>query len=131
MTDTSNFPNYQDLPAGAIPVRLVDAAGTSFYTASGGSGGSSAPYNYTDLGYVQMTSLAAAQGLSSIPAGAKYAFITVEGAAIRFRGDGVPPTASVGIPVAVGSQIMISTNLANVEVIQQASGAILNIQYAL
>lgn len=109
-------------------VPLTTDSSGNLNTTGGGGGG--APYNYTDLGYVQMTSLGTATALSSIPSGAKYAFITVEGAAIRYRADAVNPTASVGIPISAGQQIMVSTSLANVRVIQQSAGAILNIEYA-
>lgn len=123
MADTSTFPNYQDQAAGAIPV--WNAAPPAGATAAP----QGAPYNYTDLGYVQQAVGATSAALTTIPAGAKYAVITVEGAAIRYRLDGVAPTASVGNPAAIGAQITISTTLSGVRVIQQATGAVINIEY--
>lgn len=127
MTDTSTFPNFQDQAAGAIPVRLVNAGGTGFYTA--GSGGTSpSPYVYTPLGYQQITSLVSDASLT-VPTGATVAFITPEVQAVRYRDDGTGPTATVGMPLAVGSQLVYSGNLAAIQFIAQTAGAILNISY--
>jgi len=98
-----------------------------------GGGGSSVPYVYTPLGYDQLTSLSTPTLLSSvpggIPAGAVYAFIDVSGAAVRYRDDGVAPTASVGMPVAINTQLQYFGNLAAIEFIQQAAGAVLDISF--
>lgn len=61
-----------------------------------------APYTYTVLGYQQLTLTGSAQSLT-VPAGAKIAQICIETAAARYRDDGTDPTASVGMPVAVGT----------------------------
>lgn len=59
-------------------------------------------YLYSSAGPMQFlnsTQLAIAQNLPSIPAAATVAEICVENAGIRYRDDGTPPTASVGVPV--------------------------------
>jgi hypothetical protein len=124
----ATYSDDQGTASGAIPVRLVNAAGSAFYTASGGGGGSSAPYVYTPLGYQQITSLGTAQSLT-VPGTATVAFITVEGAAVRWRDDGTAPTASIGMPVGTGVQITYSGTLSAIQFIQQAASATLNISY--
>lgn len=81
------------------------------------------------LGYQQYTSLGSATSLSSIPAGATYAVITVEGAGIRWRDDGVAPTASIGMPVASGSSFSYEGSLGTIQFIQQIASATINITY--
>lgn len=80
------------------------------------------------LGYVQITSLGSATGLSP-PANATIAEITVEAAGIRYRDDGTSPTASVGMPVAPGNSFQYAGDLTAVQFIQQTSGAIINVSY--
>lgn len=63
-------------------------------------------------------------------AGANVAVITVEGAGVRYLPGGVAPTASVGVPVASGSQLIYDAgDLAGLRFIQTAVGAILNVLY--
>ena len=83
------------------------------------------------LGYQQITAPAASTALT-VPAGAKLALISVSTQAVRFRDDGTAPTASIGFPLPVtgtGSFFVYSGSLAAFQVIQQASGAVLDILY--
>ena len=105
----AGFPNAQNNPAAAIPVYGV-------------------PYSYTPLGYQQITSLAAAEGLT-VPAGATLALISVEGAAVRYRDDATPPTATVGMPLAIGQAVSYTGNLAAIQFIQQSGSATINVLY--
>ena len=50
------------------------------------------------LGYQQITSLTASTALT-VPAGATLAVIVPESQSVRWRDDGVAPTASVGMPL--------------------------------
>ncbi len=82
------------------------------------------------LGYVQDAVLTASQGLPSIPAGATYALIQAEAQSIRWRDDGVDPTASTGMLLTAGSSFMYSSGpLANVRVIEATGGAVVNVSY--
>jgi hypothetical protein len=81
------------------------------------------------LGYQQMTSLAAAANLPSIPSGASRAILVAEGQAVRFRDDGVDPTAGVGMPLAVGTIFEYTGDLSKIRVIQQSASATLNVAY--
>lgn len=91
------------------------------------------------LGYQQFTDLSAAISLANtvpavgktgVPAGAAFAVIAVEGAAVRWRDDGVAPVAGVGMPVPAGPSSMdFTANLSTVQFIQDAAGAKLNVSY--
>lgn len=108
-----NYPNNQGNPAGAIPV----------YITSGIPGASVTP-----LGYQQITSLATAQSLT-VPAGATIALISIEGAPIRYRDDGVAPTATVGMPLLAGQAFQYSGTLSAIQFIQQSASATLDVLY--
>lgn len=83
------------------------------------------------LGYVQHVAVAVDAGVNlAPPAGAVMAVVICEAQAVRWRDDGVSPTASVGMPLAVG--VVLETqgkNIAAYRFISQAAGAILNVTY--
>jgi hypothetical protein len=88
------------------------------------------------LGYQQITSLSAStaltvpirdvNGLSCQPA---IAIITPETQAVRWRDDGVAPTASVGMPLAVGVTLQYDGDITKIRFIEQTGSAKLNITY--
>jgi hypothetical protein len=118
-----NGPLISD-PTLALPVRLSN--GTAFYVA--GSGGGGAPYGATPRGYQQITGMSAATALTP-PGGATFAVVTAEGVDVRWRDDGVAPTATVGMLLYAGNTIEFSGDLATVQFIQTAAGSILNVSY--
>ena len=88
------------------------------------------------FGYQQITSLSAATGLTVptlTPAGNNnkplFALIIAEGQAVRWRDDNTSPTASVGMPLAVGVPLQYDGDLSKIKFIEQAAGAKLNISY--
>lgn len=88
------------------------------------------------LGYQQLTSLASATGLtvprtdvSGLSVRPRIAIIVVEGAAVRWRDDGVDPTSSVGMPLAVGVSLQYDGDLTAIKFIQQSPAAAVNISY--
>ena len=90
----------------------------------------------TCFGYQQITSLTAAAGLTVptvTPEGLNgkpvFALIIAEGAAVRWRDDGVAPTATVGMPLAVGVPLQYDGDLNKIRFIQQAATGIINISY--
>lgn len=83
---------------------------------------------YVPLGYQQITSLSAAAALT-VPTGATSAVIVAEAQAVRYRDDGTAPTATVGIPLAVGTVLQYTGTLSAIKFIEQTSGAKLNISY--
>lgn len=81
------------------------------------------------LGYVQITSLAAATALT-VPAGAVLALIVPEGQNVRWRDDLIDPTASVGQPLGVGEELQYTAaGLASLKFIEQAASAKLNVTF--
>lgn len=89
------------------------------------------------LGYQQITSLSAAAGLT-VPTKdpvtganvkANFALITAEAQDLRWRDDGVDPTASVGMPLAAGVTLQYDGDLGRIKFIEQTGGGKLNISY--
>jgi hypothetical protein len=89
------------------------------------------------LGYQQITSLSSAQaltvpgidpttGLNLMPT---IAVITAETNAVRWRDDGVAPTASVGMPLAAGVTLQYDGDIRKIRFIEQTASAKLNISY--
>jgi hypothetical protein len=83
------------------------------------------------LGYQQILAAAVDVGsLLTVPPGTSLVTIVPEGQAVRYRDDGVAPTASVGMPLAVGSFLRYDAqNLQQLKFISQVAGAILNVTY--
>jgi hypothetical protein len=67
--------------------------------------------------------------LSGLVGSPRIAIITPEGQAVRWRDDGVAPTASVGMPLAVGVTLQYDGDINQIQFIEQVSGAKLNITY--
>ncbi len=87
--------------------------------------------NEKPLGYQQIASLSGAQSLT-VPAGTKLILITPETQAVRWRDDGTAPTATVGYPLAAGSELRYTGTAAGmraIQVIEQTASAKLNITY--
>lgn len=80
------------------------------------------------LGYEQITGLSAAKGLT-VAAGATMAKIVCETQAIRWRDDGTAPTASAGMPLAIGVELDYDGDLQNIQFIEQTASAKVNVSY--
>jgi hypothetical protein len=80
------------------------------------------------LGYQQITSLSSAQALT-VPRGATRALIAPLTQTVRWRDDGTAPTASVGMPLAVGVPLQYDGDLTKIRFIEQVASAKLNISY--
>ena len=90
----------------------------------------------TRLGYQQITDVSAAVGLTvpstdvnGLNCRPSIALITPETQAVRWRDDGVAPTASVGMPLAAGVTLQYDGDLTKIQFIQQSVSAKLNITY--
>jgi hypothetical protein len=88
------------------------------------------------FGYQQITSLSAAAGLTVpvvTPEGLNgkpvFALIVAEGAPVRWRDDNTSPTASVGMPLAIGVPLQYDGDLRKIKFIEQSASAKLNISY--
>lgn len=90
----------------------------------------------TCMGYEQITSLSASTGLtipSTTPEGLNekpvFALIVAEAQNVRWRDDGVAPTASIGMPLVAGIPLQYDGDLNKIRFIEQVAGAKLNISY--
>lgn len=95
-------------------------------------------YSDIPLGYAQSVAVDASTLISSlifgaaaaagIPNGTLLLIIQPQVQAIRWRDDGVAPTATVGYPLAVGGELRYTGNGRNqLRVISQTAGAIVNV----
>jgi hypothetical protein len=66
------------------------------------------------------------EGLNAKPV---FALIIAEGAAVRWRDDGIAPTASIGMPLAVGVPLQYDGDLTKIRFIQQVATGIINVSY--
>lgn len=80
------------------------------------------------LGYEQITSMSSAQSLS-VPDGATMAVMVAETQDVRWRDDGTAPTGSVGMPLVAGEYYVYTGQLRQIQVIEQAASAALNVTY--
>jgi hypothetical protein len=90
----------------------------------------------TRLGYQQITTVSAAVGLTvptrdlnGMSCKPAIALIVAEGAAVRWRDDDVDPTASIGMPLAIGVTLQYDGDLGKIKFIEQAASAKINISY--
>ncbi len=81
------------------------------------------------LGYLQTTPIDVASGLGTIPTGCAEAWIKVNTQAARWRDDGVNPTTTVGMPLAVGELLVYDGNLSAFRIISAVAGAELNVTF--
>lgn len=110
MPSAFQFPNQQNLVAGAIPSNSV-------------------PYIYTALGFQQITSLATSTALT-VPTGAKFAQVNVAGTGgVSWRDDGTAPTASIGMQVATSTTFNYTGSLSAIRFILSSLSPVLNISY--
>lgn len=85
---------------------------------------------YAALGYEQITSTATAFKLGAIPPGANYALIQTEAQNVRWRDDGIAPTATVGMLMQTTDKpLEYSGPLANIQLIAAVSGAIVDVSF--
>jgi hypothetical protein len=86
----------------------------------------------TPVGYQQITVLTASTGLTVPTTGNQRpsrCIITAETQAVRWRDDGVAPTAAVGYPLAVGTELRYDGDLNAIRFIEQTASAKINVVY--
>ncbi|WP_397405058.1 hypothetical protein [Phenylobacterium sp.] len=95
---------------------------------------------YKARGYRQITSLATIKrlmdgvdvnsGNAGIPARADYCLIQCSGGVVRWSDDGLDPTATKGMRLLDGGEMLYQgNNLAALEFIQESGTAVLNVAY--
>lgn len=80
-------------------------------------------------GYTQLTSLASAASLGTVPNGTKLTLIQAQGQPIRWRDDGVNPTSSVGMLLDAGQTLVYNGDPAAMRLIETASSAVVNVSF--
>lgn len=85
------------------------------------------PGTATGFGTLE-ASIAAASHLSP-PKGATLMQIAVSSAGIRYRDDGVAPTAAIGYPIASGATFTYSGPLSAIQMIAQTGSPVLDVLY--
>ena len=91
----------------------------------------------TCMGYQQIVGAAASTaltvpkvdpvtGLAAMPT---HAIIVCESQPVRWRDDGVAPTAAIGMPLSVGTVFVYDGDLTRLRFIQQAATATINVAY--
>ncbi len=118
-------------------MRILIAALAVIGLVGGVSAQTQMPYQFQSTGYCQMTTalssavtVATANCSSgSVPVRVALMSVCVTVAAIRYRDDGTAPTASVGMPVGAGTCINYSGDPRALQIIQQASGAVVDILF--
>ncbi len=66
------------------------------------------------------------QPAAGIPNGTTKLLIQCAAQAIRWRDDGTAPTSSVGYPLATGVDLVFTGNFAQLRLIAQSAGAVVN-----
>lgn len=94
--------------------------------------GADAGVQRAPCGYQQITVLTAAVALTVPPAcgsKASLAVITAEAQAVRYRDDGVDPTAAIGMPMATGVTLNYEGSISKIKFIEQTASAKLNVSF--
>lgn len=79
-------------------------------------------------GFEQLTSLGSAATLT-VPAGATMALIQAQDQTVRWRDDGVSPSATVGMYITANEEYWYTGNLSVIEFIEETTSAKLNVSY--
>lgn len=79
-------------------------------------------------GFQQVTGLSTVVTLN-VPASASNALIQAETQAVRWRDDGVAPTASVGMLLPAGGELRYDGNLMALKIIEVSPSAKLNVAF--
>jgi hypothetical protein len=129
------------ITSGSVPVTLVGSVGETGQSAggSGGGGGGSTTITgtvqtvagaLTPKGFQQIVTatLATATALT-VPSGSRIAVIQAVSQSILWRDDGTAPTATVGMTIPAGGELVYDGTLSAIKLIQSASGATANISY--
>lgn len=65
----------------------------------------------------------------TVPDDAILIIVLCQTQAVRWRDDGTSPTATVGMPMAVGEKLIYNGDLTKIKFISQTSGGVVNISY--
>lgn len=126
--------NCGTLPASSA-TNTVGGRGEDVVDVNGNRCVSATQSTVTPLGYCQLSSLSSSTGLAScsggIPSGSTTINLACETQAVRYRDDGVAPTASVGFPLTTGQVLngYKPSDLTLLRIIEQTASAKCNILF--
>jgi hypothetical protein len=80
------------------------------------------------MGYEQLTALSSAKE-TTVPPGSRMAIINCDTQDVRWRDDDTAPTASVGMYLAAGVDLLYVGNLSSLQFIEVIASAKVNISY--
>jgi hypothetical protein len=80
------------------------------------------------LGFEQITGLSALKSLKP-PKDARVAVIQAVTQNVRWRDDGTSPTSTVGMQLAAGRDMLYTSNLATLQLIEETPSAEVNVSY--
>lgn len=83
---------------------------------------------YPVPGSYQQITVTTAQSLT-VPDDAILAVIVPQAQAVRWRDDGTAPTATVGMPMAVGEKLIYNGDIRKLQFIAQTAGGVINVSY--
>jgi len=81
------------------------------------------------LGYGQDKTISASSALTSIPSGAKFAWIQAVTQNIRWTDDGTTPLSGLGMQLEAGKDMWYTGDLTALKFIEEAATAELNVSY--
>jgi hypothetical protein len=80
------------------------------------------------VGYQQITGMTTSTSLV-VPQSSTFAIIQAEAQNVRWRPDAIAPTATVGMILFAGDDMIYTSDLQKFRVIEMVSGAKLNVSY--
>lgn len=86
------------------------------------------PAKERPMGYEKVTGLSTAKGLTT-PEKARYARISCTAQNVRWRDDGTAATATDGMPLPVGSEMVYAGPLERLSFIEEAASAVLHVSF--
>lgn len=106
-------------PREVLPVMLI-----------GPTGGYAGTRQLFPLGFLQVPlSTTIVSELPAPPTGTAIALLKIEGGPARYRDDGIDPTATVGMPMAVGESLVYDALMIDMRLIAQSNGSIVDVAY--
>ena len=113
-----------------VPIVALLGSGAAGGVATSANATPTVNASLTPKGYQQIAAatLAASTALTP-PVGSRIAQINVEAQAVRWRDDGVAPTATVGMLIPVGTTFEYDGDLTAVRFIAATAGTILNVSF--
>ena len=83
----------------------------------------------TPVGYEQIADVSTPAKALTVPTGARVALIQAVSQNVRWRDDGIDPSAAIGIQLEAGKDMFYTGSLSAIRFFEEAASAELNISY--